>query len=130
MIMSVYERTREIGVMKVLGCLVGNIRSIFLMEAGFIGFFGGVAGIALSYLLSFVLNFFGGALAEGGGRFGMFGGFGMYGGMGEEAARVSIIPLWLVLLGMAFATGIGLVAGFYPANRAVRISALEAIKQE
>ncbi len=127
MVMSVYERTREIGVIKVLGCLVSNIRSMFLLEAGFIGFFGGIAGIALSYSLSFLLNYFGGAMAgDGGGIMGMFG---MYGGMGETM-QISIIPLWLVALGLAFATGIGLVAGFYPAYRAVRISALEAIKQE
>lgn len=124
MIMSVYERTREIGVMKVLGCLVGNIRSIFLLEAGFIGFFGGVLGVGLSFLLSFLLNVFGGALSNGGGMFGMFGYY------GDQSVRISIIPTWLVLLGMVFATGIGLVAGFYPANRAVRISALEAIRQE
>lgn len=118
MIMSVYERTREIGVMKVLGCLVNNIRTIFLMEAGLIGFSGGVIGIGLSYLLSFLLNKFGGQM--GGGMM----------GMGMEGAQISVIPLWLVLLGMIFSTLIGLGSGFYPANRAVRISALEAIRQE
>ena len=43
---------------------------------------------------------------------------------------VSIIPPWLVALGLVFATCIGLVSGFYPANRAVKISALEAIKTD
>lgn len=119
MIMSVYERTREIGVMKVLGCLVGNIRTVFLMEAGLIGFFGGVLGIGLSFLLSYGFNSFGGAA---GADMGM--------AMGTEAAKLSIIPPWLVLTGLAVATSIGLLAGSYPANRAVRISALEAIKQE
>ncbi|MCL2033738.1 MAG: ABC transporter permease [Oscillospiraceae bacterium] len=119
MIMSVYERTREIGVMKVLGCIVGNIRAIFLIEAGLIGFFGGVLGVLFSFLLSFFINAVGGGMT-GGGMGGMLGGIG----------SVSSIPLWLVLLGLAFATGIGLAAGFYPANRAVKISALEAIKQE
>lgn len=124
MIMSVYERTREIGVMKVLGCLVSNIRAIFLIEAGFIGFFGGVIGVGLSFALSFVLNAFGGAISGGGGLLGLLGGY------GGATDRLSVIPAWLVLFGLAFATLIGLVAGFYPANRAVKISALEAIKQE
>lgn len=126
MIMSVYERTREIGVMKVLGCFVGNIRSIFLVEAGLIGFFGGVVGVGVSFVLSYVMNAFGsnmGFLSN------MMGG-GRYGGMGDSAMQISIIPPWLVLLGMLFATVIGLVSGFSPANRAVKISALEAIKQE
>jgi hypothetical protein len=118
MIMSVYERTREIGVMKVLGCLVGNIRTVFLMEAGLIGFLGGVIGNLFSFLLSFLLNTFGGSV-------GQMLGIGL-----QEGGSISVIPLWLILLGLAFATTIGLVSGFYPANRAVKISALEAIRQE
>lgn len=121
MLMSVYERTREIGVMKVLGCLVSNIRALFLLEAGVIGFLGGAAGVGVSYLVSFLFNKYGGQI--GGSLFGMTGMLG-------EDAKLSIIPPWLVLLGLGVATFVGLVAGFYPANRAVRISALEAIKQE
>ena len=44
MYMSIYERTREIGVMKVVGCFVTDIRSEFLLEAGTIGFCGGIVG--------------------------------------------------------------------------------------
>jgi ABC-type transport system, involved in lipoprotein release, permease component len=117
MIMSVYERTREIGVMKVLGCLVQDIRTIFLVEAGMIGMVGGVAGVVVSYLLSFLLNTFGGELS------GILGGW-------SSAGRISVIPPWLVLLGLGFSTLIGLASGFAPANRAVKISALEAIKQD
>ena len=58
MMMSIYERTKEIGVMKVLGCDMGNIRNMFLIESGFIGFMGGVAGILLSYSISVVINRF------------------------------------------------------------------------
>ena len=119
MLMSIYERTREIGIMKVVGCYVEDIRTIFLMEAGCIGFLGGVAGIILSYIISFLMNYFGFST-------GMGGGF-----MGEMAGgSVSIIPPWLVLGALAFSTVIGIVSGFYPANRAVKISALTAIKQE
>ena len=56
MMMSIYERTKEIGVMKVLGCSLGNIRGMFLMEAGFIGIFGGIIGNILSLLMSMAIN--------------------------------------------------------------------------
>lgn len=126
MIMSIYERTREIGVMKVLGCKLGNIRTVFLMEAGLIGFWGGVFGVGISWGISRALNHF---VASGGGDgsnflTSMLGGFG---GMGGD---LSVIPVWLAVLAVIFATIIGLVSGFYPANRAVKISALEAIKHE
>lgn len=120
MIMSIYERTHEIGVMKVLGCTVGNIRAMFLMEAGTIGFIGGVIGNAFSFGVSFIVNSLAANNQNGGG----FLFFGMGGG------QISIIPYWLVLGALIFATLIGLVSGFYPANRAVKISALTAIKEE
>lgn len=122
MVMSIYERTREIGIMKVLGCKLGNIRSIFLMEAGLIGFFGGLCGVGISYGLSFALNYLssGGSVGALGQILGSFGGGG----------KLSVIPLWLAASAIGFATVIGLVSGFSPANRAVKISALEAIKHE
>ena len=49
MIMSVSERTKEIGIMKALGCYVRDIRAMFLMEAGSIGLLGGVLGLLFSY---------------------------------------------------------------------------------
>lgn len=122
MYMSIYERTREIGIMKVIGCVVGNIRTTFLMEAGFIGFFGGVIGVILSYLISFLFNMFGG----GTNIFG--GGMMWYGGGGSSS--MSVIPIWLVFLALGFATLVGLVSGYFPSNRAVKISALEAIKHD
>ena len=58
MMMSIYERTKEIGVMKVLGCDMGAIRNMFLAEAGFIGLIGGTVGLMLSYGISAIINFF------------------------------------------------------------------------
>ena len=122
MIMSIYERTREIGVMKVLGCVGGNIRTMFLVEAGTIGFMGGILGLAFSYGISFAINSFaaaGNSISLGG-----------IVGVGVTGSNVSIIPVWLAFGALVFATMIGLISGFYPANRAVKISALTAIKQE
>ena len=56
MMMSIYERTKEIGVIKVLGCSLRNIKQMFLLEAGFIGFIGGVVGNILSFMMSFAIN--------------------------------------------------------------------------
>ena len=122
MIMSIYERTREIGVMKALGCYVRDIRKIFLLEAGTIGFVGGVTGVIISYGISFLINHFG---LQAGGNTNM-----MVGDMASMGAKTSIIPLWLVVLAIVFSTLIGLISGYYPANRAVKISALEAIRGE
>ena len=136
MVMSIYERTREIGIMKVLGCEVPHIRTMFLTEAGIIGLIGGIVGVLISLGLSWCMNnwatiqmMFGitGGESSGGGMGGIFGGLGgMMGGGGE----ISLIPPWLVALAMLFGIFIGVVSGFIPANRAVKVSALEAIKHE
>ena len=111
MMMSIYERTKEIGVMKVLGCDLRNIRSLFLMEAGFIGFIGGVIGLALSFGLSGAINR--AVIATG-----------------EYENGISYIPFWLVLLSLVFAILVGMVAGFFPARRAMKLSPLAAIRNE
>lgn len=123
MIMSIIERTKEIGVMKVLGCNIRDIRIQFLGEAASIGFIGGVVGIGISYLGSFLINTF---LKDT--LMGAMGGNNY--GMGSTTSDISVIPPWLIFGALAFATIIGLVSGFYPANKAVKISALAAISNE
>ena len=108
MMMSIYERTKEIGIIKVLGCDLGNIRTMFLMEAGFIGFFGGLIGLILSFIISAVINLVAGEYYQG----------------------ISYIPAWLVLVSMIFAVLVGMVAGFFPALRAMKLSPLAAIRNE
>lgn len=126
MTMAIYERTREIGVMKVLGCELGNIRTMFLLESSTIGFIGGLIGVGISLIASFVLNNLS-TLGQGLDLSGLMGG-GYY--MGGGGGTISIIPPWLMLAALVFATLVGLVAGILPANKAVKISALEAIRHE
>ena len=115
MMMSIYERTKEIGVMKVLGCDLRNIRSLFLLEAGFIGFIGGVIGLILSYTLSIVIN----RITAGAET-----------GIVMTGSKISYIPLWLAGMSLAFAVLVGMIAGFFPALRAMRLSPLAAIRTE
>ena len=123
MMMSVYERTREIGVMKVLGASLRDIRLLFLIEAAGIGFIGGVLGILGSLLASAGLNSPAGVelLAPA---------LGVGGGISTSTLTMSVIPLWLAGTTLVFATVIGTVAGLLPAHRATRLSALDAIRSQ
>ena len=116
MMMSIYERTKEIGVMKVLGCDIRNIQSLFLMEAGFIGFIGGLIGLAFSYGIGAIINHLL-AASDMGAQMGMSGG-------------ICRIPPWLSPLAVIFAILIGMIAGFLPSLRAMRLSPLAAIRNE
>lgn len=131
MIMSISERTREIGVMKALGCYLGNIRTVFLLEAGFIGLIGGIIGSVLSFLISVGMNFFTNAAAQSI-QVTDFATFWtkLTTAMDVANSPMSIVPLWLYGFAIVFSIIIGLGSGFYPANKAVHISAMEAIKRE
>ena len=107
MMMSIYERTREIGIIKVLGCRMDNIAELFLTEAAFIGLIGGAIGLGISYGLAAIINKF-------------------IGSSGFNA----IIPLWLALGALIFSIAVALVSGLYPAIRAMRLSPLTAIRNE
>ena len=113
MMMSIYERTKEIGVIKVLGCDMHTIRDMFLIESGFIGLMGGVIGICFSFVVSLAMNHF-------------LGGTGLMGMTGD----LSRIPGWLALSAVGFAIFVGMAAGFFPALRAMKLSPLAAIRNE
>ena len=123
MIMSISERTREIGVMKALGCFVKDIRAIFLLEAGCIGLMGGLVGILISSLISIAMN-----LLQSGTPPASFAE--AMEKLQATGSRISVIPLWLLGFSLVFSILIGVGSGSYPANKAVRISALEAIKHD
>ena len=112
MMMSIYERTKEIGVMKVIGCGLKNIRQLFLMEAAFIGLAGGVIGNLLSLAMSAVVNTF-----VSGGSMGISG-------------NLSFVPVWLILVSTAFAVFVGTAAGYVPGRRAMALSPLGAIRSQ
>ena len=126
MFMSIYERTKEIGVMKVLGCPLYGIQSMFLFEAGIIGFLGGIAGVGLSLLGSYAMNnvpFISQAFRN-------MGGASAYSYFSDNTSDISVIPLWLMAAAVGFSIVIGLLSGYLPARRATKISALEAIRNE
>lgn len=115
MLMSIYERQKEIGVMKVIGASVDDVRSMFLIESGFIGFFGGIVGLIISLIVGLAIN----SLAASSGFFGSMNG---------EASKIIIIPIWLSLVGVGFSSMVGVLAGYIPARRATRLSAIEALR--
>jgi ABC-type lipoprotein release transport system permease subunit len=116
MIMSVYERTREIGILKAVGASPGDIRRLFVLEAALIGLLGGVVGVIVGWLLGLGLN--AGILA--------------YLDYMDIPMRGTFffVTGWLIALALGFATVVGLLAGLYPAARAARLDPLEALRHE
>lgn len=118
MVMAITERKKEIGVMKVIGATIVDIKRLFLLEAALIGMLGGFFGIALCVGISKLIS------SPGFGR-AMSGGDG-----GEGLSFTFSIPFWLIASGLVFTTMIGLISGYLPALKAMKSSALEAIRND
>ncbi len=115
MIVSLIERTREIGILKALGMKSRTVLTIFLGESVIIGLIGAIVGIILGWILANVT-----ARVLGSGVFGGGGGF-------------SITPLLTpeVLLGaLAFGVGVSVIFALYPAWRASKLKPVEALRYE
>ena len=125
MIVSLMERTREIGTLKALGAKGRTVMGIFLSEALLIGIIGGVVGIAVGAVLAYLFS-------------GMFGGFTM-GGMGGRQTNnfgslfSSITPVvtpelmfWAIFYGVV----VSVIFGLYPAWRASKLDPVEALRTE
>lgn len=112
---SLLERTREVGLMKAMGMKSDEVRDLFLTESMVIGFTGGIMGLLLGYLggklLSILLSFF--SFAQG-----------------QGYLNISMVPLTMIAYVMILSLVVGIMTGIYPAKRAKKISALNALRYE
>jgi len=115
MVMTILERTREIGIMKAIGGSEKEIKMIFFVEAGVIGFVGAIFGLVLGWLVTRVANMVMNAqiLPEG-----------------VDPVNLFYFPVWLVLGAIAFAILVSLAAAMYPAARAARIDPVRALRHD
>jgi ABC-type antimicrobial peptide transport system permease subunit len=108
--------------MKVIGAAISDVRRLFLLESAMIGFFGGLFGVGLSLIGSYVLNNYNVPFMQ---PPPMPDWMGM-----TEVVDPSLVTPWLCGAALLFAGVIGLVSGYFPARRATKLSALAAIRSE
>lgn len=115
MVMATYERTKEIGVLRACGATRAAIRKLFILEAGMIGFWGGVFGLGFSYTIAQVGNLISNKY------------FSQY---SIPIQNIASFPLWLIIGVLVFTTLLGILAGLYPAVKASRLDPVEALRYE
>ncbi len=112
---SLLERTREVGLMKAMGLKSGEVKSLFLTESMIMGLYGGILGLLLGIgfgkLLSLILS----ALSVV---------------KGVGFVDVSYVPISFVVFVIFLSILVGIATGYYPAKRATKISALNALRYE
>jgi len=115
MVMSILERTREIGVMRAVGARRGTVSTLFTFEAALLGFWGGVFGLLIGYGAVLIANpIINNQLSKN----------------SITGGNILTLPLWLIVSVVALTTVIGLLAGLYPARRAARLNPVDALHYE
>ena len=115
MVMAILERTREIGVLRACGATRSTIRRLYTFEAAMLGFWGGVFGVLVGFVVTLAANpIINNQLQLN----------------SVTATNIITLPLWLVLAVVAATTLIGMLAGLYPASRAARLNPVDALRYE
>jgi len=104
MLVSVLERTREIGIRKALGAREHDIWIQFLLEAAFLTFAGGIIGVIVGWAVSYMVS--------------------------ATGFMTTLVTADIVILAVSVAVGIGLFFGFYPAWNASRLNPIDALRSE
>jgi putative ABC transport system permease protein len=105
MLVSVTERTKEIGIRKAIGATKGAIVLQFLLEAMTLTFFGGIVGVTLAVTISQLIMLF-------------------------VPSLPASIPLWAVISGLTVSIGVGLIFGVLPARKAAKLDPIECLRYE
>ncbi len=124
MIVSLMERTREIGILKALGMKSRTVLGIFLTEALVVGVVGAVFGVITGYSMAIILSAFSGSL---------FGGGMPGGGRAISTSVMTITPVLtteIILGAMAFGVLVAVVFALYPAWRASKLNPVDALRHE
>jgi ABC-type lipoprotein export system ATPase subunit/ABC-type lipoprotein release transport system permease subunit len=116
MMMAIYERTREIGILKAIGATNQEVRRMFTADAVLLGLIGGIVGVILGTLLGRLVDWAGHQYLASEGVTGI--------------GQMSIVPPWLAIGALIFAGFIGVIGGIYPATRAARLDPVEALRHE
>ena len=116
MIMSILERTREIGIMKAIGAEDREIKLIFFVEAAVLGLVGGVIGVFSAWAVDAIAN----RLAY---RF-------FLKPNGASFVDFFFLPFWLSMGAILFALIVSILAALYPAARAARIDPVRALRHD
>jgi putative ABC transport system permease protein len=115
LVMAILERRREIGVLKALGAADSDVQQLFFVEAGVMGFFGGIFGVSFGWMLGRAITI----------------GTNIYlKRQNLNPIELSSVPSWLVLAALLFAVLVSLAAGLYPASRAAKLNPVDALRYE
>jgi putative ABC transport system permease protein len=115
LVMAILERRREIGVLKALGAADSDVQQLFFVEAGVMGFFGGIFGVLFGWLIGRALTVGTNAYLQR---------------QNLNPIELSSVPWWLILSAIAFAIVVSLAAGLYPASRAAKLNPVDALRYE